>query len=346
MISMGSNQQRRPVMAQFDDLIKATGLPEAAVKPIRDKFMEAFNLITENNKRVAQVNAAKAQDPSKPGYADYLDTLWRTNEKDPAIAETVEQFDIVSEQYEKLLKQLREHAKGNFIPEQLSEDAQKATRKLVNESSEAIQLAVAQASAMVAVLDSMLAVQDKTIEGGVISLLPQVESLKNVRGRKAGGNVGGSYMTRTNEVLIDGVSTNIDGKGKLNYAADRLSELWNATTFPENKVTGKELEEALFEKLEAPFRSVKSTDLPESTTFDFTKEIKVEGNKTEARRVSVTVKRYTVGNDNAETAKPAEKVEAPAEKVEPKPVAKIDTRTVAQKAKDAEAAKANAPAKK
>lgn len=335
-------------MAQFEDLLKATGLPEAAVAPIRDKFLEAFNLITENNKRVAQVNAAKAQDPSKPGYEDYLDQLWKTNEKDPAIAEVAEKFYAIAEEYEKLNKQLRDHAKANYIPEQLSEEATKATRKLVNESSEAISTAVEQAKAMTMVIDSVLNVTDKGIEGGVISLLPQIESLKNVRGRKAaGGNSGASYMTRVDDVWLDGVTTQIDGKGKFSYAADKLSTEWGADTFAENKVTGVELEEAFFAKLEKPFRSVRSTEVPESTTFDFTKDVKTADDKTETRKVSITVKRYVPPTSEAKAETP--KVETPKandEKVEPaKPTAKIDTRTVQQKQADAKAAPA-AQAKK
>lgn len=325
-------------MAQFEELLQATGLPEAAVQPIRDKFLEAFNLITENNKRVAQVNAAKAQDPSKPGYADYLDDLWRANAKDAKVAEKVEKFDAISEQYEKLLKELRETAKAEFIPDQLSEEETKNTRKLVNESSEAISTAVEQAKAMVSIVDAVLSAQGKAIDNGVISLLPQVESLKNVRGRKAAGQ---SYMTRADDVLIDGVSTQIDGKGKFTYAADKLSEIWGADTFADNKVTGTELEEAFFEKLEIPFRSKRSTEYPESTTFNFTKEIKTADDKSETRTVSITVKRYTPPATKVEAETPAAKVETtntPAEKVEAKPAAKIDTRTVPQKQAESKAA--------
>lgn len=332
-------------MAQFEDLLKATGLPEAAVQPIRDKFLEAFNLITENNKRVAQVNAAKAQDPSKPGYEDYLDQLWKTNEKDPAIAEVAEKFYAIAEEYEKLNKQLRDHAKANYIPEQLSEEATKATRKLVNESSEAISTAVEQAKAMTMVIDSVLNVTGKGIEGGVISLLPQIESLKNTRGRKAsGGNSGASYMTRVDDVWIDGITTQIDGKGKFSYAADKLSTEFGAETFAENKVTGVELEEAFFAKLEIPFRSKRSTEVPESTTFDFTKDVKTADDKTETRTVSITVKRYTPPASETKTETP--KVESKPETVEAKPVtqapAKIDTRTVPQKAADEKAKQAAA----
>lgn len=300
-------------MSVFSAILAKTQLPEAALKPIEAKLVEAFDLIVENNKRVAQVNAAKANDPSRPGFEDELDKLWRLHApSDETMSEIQTQFDAVAESYEKLQKQLREFAKTK-IEAPLSEEETKKVKALVNESAPAIAKAKQSAADMAQVADTMLALPhiNAPIEGGIISLLPEVESLKQMRGRKAAssGETGKAYMVRVVDVLLDGKSTNriVNGesKGKLNYAADEMSKQFNEAAFPENKVSAEELETAYWEALELPWRSKKNTELPESFDFEFTKTIKVQNPNDDSttdipKTVKVTVKQ------------PAKVVETPA----------------------------------
>lgn len=314
-----------------------TGLPEPALAPIKSKVNEAISLIVANNKRIASINAAKAQDPNN---VEYLDSLWKANEADPKVSKDAKEFYAVAETYERLLKKLRETAKENFIPEQLSEQAAKDAKKLVNESVATISTARAEAIAMLSVVDSILESQGKGIEGGVASLLPQADSLKNARGRKAassGGNV--TYMTRIADCTVNGKSTkNAEGKGKFNYAADAISELWGAETNAANRVTGEELEEAFFDFIKKPLRSLSEKEVPASTVFDFTKEIDNGDGKTETKTVKLNViGKVAEAETKTETEKPAE-AKPEAEKVEAK------NETPAQPAKVEPAKKTAAPA--
>ena len=321
-------------MTTFDELATATGLPEAALAPIKSKFDEAFNLIVLNNKRVAAVNAAKAQDPTKPGYEEELDKLWKLHEKsDAEIVPIAEEFYLIAERYEKLQGQLRDLAKKH-IPEVLSEDDAKKTRNLINESAPTISTAIAQAKAMVTVLDSMLAIGNKGIEGGVISLLPELDSLKNTRGRKGSTGEKG-YATRIGNFEIDGTKVEVDGKVNLRFGAAALSEKFGSGTYPDNKVTGEEVEEAYFKAIGKDFRSLKSPEIPESTTFDFTKEVKIGEGKTETRTVKITIGRVV------SDATPAKAEETPAAKVEAKVEDKQETPAATPAAK-----KTTPPAKK
>jgi hypothetical protein len=314
----------------FDEALAATGLPEAALKPIRDKWNEAFNLVLKNNERVAQINAAKAQDPNN---TEYIDSLWKLHAKnDPKLSETEAKFDAIAEQYEELLKQLREFGRTK-VPTPLSEEDAKNVRKAVNESSETISKAIAGAAAMVTVVDAMLGVSGNSIDGGLISLMPEVDSLKNTRGRKAGTSTT-SYATRIGGFEIDGRNIHRDGKANFRYAADSLSTEFGAENFPENKVTGEEIEEAYFAAIEKPFRSVKTADT--TKTFDFTKSVKVSDNATETRTVSLTVK-----------AKEAETTaNAPVEAPKAESVNQTDTTNVPENKSATSGPVKSAPAKK
>lgn len=303
-------------MSVFSDILAKTKLPEAALAPIEKALVDAFELVTENNKRVAQVNASKAQDPKKPGYEDYLDNLWRQNATDPAIREDVEQFDIVSEEYERLLSKLRGHAKANFIPEELSEEKARETRKLVNESENAVKKAREIAASMAAVADQMLTLHSVEIKGGVMSLIPEIDSLKSLRGRKATSGSGtGPYMTRAAEILVDGKSTNRDGKGKFNYAADDLSKRFNVERFPGNRVTAEELESAYLAEFGYSSREDSKSDNDAKLAdreFTFTREIEVQNPNDDSttkvpQTVSISVKRAAKVETETETAEPAEK---------------------------------------
>lgn len=297
-------------MATFEELLKETGLPDAALAPLREKWNEALSLITVNNKRVAQVNAARAKDPND---SEYQDSLWKSNEKtDPEIMPLAEKFYVVAEEYENLLAELRKLSKKH-IPESLGEEETKKLRKLVNDSDPAIQTAKTQFSAMATMVDGYLSSLGKGIDGGLVSLLPQIESLKNIRGRKASTAAGsvGSYMTRIGAFEIDGRPIHRDGKTNFRYGADSVSNVFGADKFPTNKVTGEEIEEAYFKSLpnSPEVRSLSSTEIPESHTFDFTKEVKTGENTTETKTVKLTIKRKAT-EAKPETEK-AEKAEAP-----------------------------------
>jgi hypothetical protein len=303
-----------PEVTVFDELLSKTMLPDAAIAPMKQKLVEAYRLISLNNQRVIQVNAAKAMDPNN---LDYLDTLWNAHATDdPEIAEIEPLYQAAVEEYLKLQAKLRTLAKKH-IPAVLSDDETKALKNLVNGSGDAIDKAIASARDMALVVDQMLAIHGAKPEGGIISLLPSVDSLKSTRGRKAANAAGGErtpYMTRVGDILLDGVSTNItvDGevKAKFNFAADAWNKKYNAEQFPENGVTAVLLEEAFFKHMGIPWRSIKGAQLPEdSYEFEFTKDVKEKSKQdgTETVRpvtVKVTVVKPESKAQTAETAKP------------------------------------------
>jgi hypothetical protein len=326
-------------MPSFDDLLAKTNLPEPALAPLKKAVSDYVAMVNKSNGLVASINAAKAQDPNN---VDYLDKLWRAKESDSAIAEKVAEFDAIAEQYERLLKELRDHAKGNYIPAQLSEDDAKNARKQVNESAPAISEARKSIAAQLTLVESVLSALGVEIpEGGMVTLLPQADSLKNARGRKAATAAGEvkTYLTRVGDVLIDGKSTQVNGKGNFRFAAAQLSEKWNSKLMPENEVTGEEIEEAYFASMGKENRSLKSTEIPESHTFEFTKTILVQNpnddSKTEVpQTVKLTViSQQSTKSDTTENA-PAETSEPKTEKSEP---AKVEAATNSAPAKKAPA---------
>lgn len=326
-------------MSVFSEVLAKTGLPEAALTPIEAKLQEAFDLIVENNKRVAQVNAAKAQDPNN---VDYLDSLWRTHAvDDPKIAAIEPRYQALTEELEKLLVQLREESKKH-IPEQLSEEKTKEVRVLVNQSAPAIEKAKEAAETMVSVVEAVLAAKGEAIDGGILSMLPPIESLKNKRGRAAATADGiAKYMTRASEILVNGKSTNriVNGEsaGKFNYAAEDLSATFNAEKFPENRVTPDTLEEAYYKSLGIQFR-LKSANLPEEHAFTFEKTVKVQNKNDDGttdlpQKVQVIVKRASKAKTETD-----EKVEEPKnETAEPAKAKASEAKT--QPAKSVEAKK-------
>lgn len=294
-----------------------SGLPPQALAPIKAKVDEAFSLILENNKRVAQVNAAKANDPND---TTFLDSIWAANsDQDPEITKLESRYQVLVAEEEKLLKQMRELAKKQ-IPEQLSEEETKKTKALVNSSTAAIAKATQEAAAMASIIDSMLTAQGKAIDGGVISLMPQADSLKNLRGRKAGSGDSKPYMTRVADVLVDGKSTkNEKGQGKFNYAADTISQMWGSESVPANRVTAEEIETAFYKHIGKELRSLSEMELAPDTEFTFTKTIDNGDGKTETKSVKlnvigkITLKQDEPKQDESAEAKPevkTEKVEA------------------------------------
>jgi ElaB/YqjD/DUF883 family membrane-anchored ribosome-binding protein len=330
---LGSNPRnptpKGPIMATFDELLAATGLPDAALAPLREKYNEALSLITRNNEQIAQVNASKAQDPTKPGYSDYLDALWAAHApKDEKMAEVESNYQKLVSEAEKLLTQLRDFAKSKVKPP-LSEDDAKKVKAAINEATPAIQSARVEFAAMATMVDSYLTTLGKGVEGGLVSLLPEADSLRNPRGRKAATGEK-SYMTRLCFAELNGKNIHRDGKTNFRYLADSVSTAFGADKFAENKVSGEELEEAFFKAIGKEFRSVKSTEIPTRTEFDFTKEIKSGENTTETKTVKIAVGRKE--DETSSDEKPAE--------------AKSESKPEAPKVENAETEKVSEPAKK
>lgn len=300
-------------MSLIEEYFAKTNLPEAALKPIADRVTEFTTLVAQNNKRIAQVNAAKAVDPAKPGYADYLDDLWAAHTlDDEKIAAIEPKYQALVEEAEKLQRELRDLAK-NHIPEVLSEDETQKVRKLVNESGPVIAESRKAVIAMLTVPTSLLsAMQVELPEGGLESLLPQADSLKNTRGRRAATESGEvrQNVTRVGEILLNNKTTNRDGKGKIAYAAADLSELWNAQNVPANKVTAEEIETEYFKSLPGniAFRSLRSPELPPEHVFVFEKNIHVQNSNDDSftevpQKVTITLRNVNFGKvDNADTS--------------------------------------------
>lgn len=324
----------------FTDLLSQAGLPEAATAKIRAKLDEAYNLIQENNVRILRIQASKAQDPNNE---EYLDSLWRANRSnDPKIVARAARFDAVSEEYEKLLKELREAAKAQVKPP-LSEEEQRNQRKLVNESVEAVNKAKQAAATVAEIADQMLEIRGKAIEGGIMSLMPQIESLKQTRGRKSADGEKRQYMTRADEILVDGKSTNkMDGdksKGSFNYAAEALSREFGSARIASNAVTAIEIEEEYFKAMGLEFRD-KESPFPDPFEFTFTKTIKKQNPNDDKFTEAPVSKKITVIRKKTETSETTEGV---------KPEVKSETKTSApgpetQKLIDAKKQQENAKA--
>lgn len=330
------------------DYFKLSQLPEAALKPVTEKVDEYLSLVSESNKLVAAVNRAREENPNNP---EYLDKVWKGEYlSSEEMVEVEAEYQAAVAVAEEKLKVLREFAKGR-IPEELSEEKAKEARKQVNEFSPILAESRKAIAAQVSLVESMLGVFNVAIpDGGLVTLLPNAESMKNARGRKATTAAGGigQYMTRVGDVLIDGESTQRDGKGKFNYAADKLTAKWNGNVIPDNRVTPEELEEAFFaDGLGKELRSVPGAEIPIETEFEFSKTVKVKNTNDDGftevpQKVKLTVRNQKYAEltekKDAETAenKPAETpaaktAESKPETTKAEPM-KIDTRTEAQKA--------------
>ena len=333
-------------LQSLETFLAQTKFPEPALAPVKERATKYVEMVNKSNELVAQVGLAKTDNENN---AEFLDTIWKGKESDPAIAETVKEFYVVAEAYEKLQAQLRDFAKAN-MPKSLSEDEIKTARKTVNDMAPTISKAREGLAEMFAMPEGMLkALGVEFPKDGLISLLPNADSLKgSAKGRKAGAT-GVSYMTRVKDVLIDGKSTAKDGKGKIDYAADALSLRFNFKSVPQNKVTAEEIEVAYWQSLpNSPEpRSIKSTELPNEHTFDFTKEIAVQnGNddsfKMEPHTVKLTVRNGTFGEAEKAEAPAAPANEGNAEKATTPDAEKDNT----EKVESAETEKVPAPAKK
>lgn len=249
---------------EMDKLLAQTNLPEQAIEPIRKRLTVLLDLVKQHNSRVAQVKAAKAADANN---MENVDAAWKLNsESDAEIDELEPRFQAITAEYEKVLAQLRERGKLQ-IKAPLSPEEVTKTRKVVNDSMPGLEKARTEAETMASIVTGML--PDDAPD--IMSFIPAVESMKGAGsggGRKSTTSEFLQYMTRVGDILIDGVSTKRDGKGKFNFAADELSKLFKVDQFPQNQVDPEALEDAYYASLGIPSR--KKTELPASHTFDFT----------------------------------------------------------------------------
>jgi len=313
-------------MSIFASVLAGMNQPEPVVKMIDDKLSAAVALIRENNSRVAKINEAKNTDPNN---TEYLDAVWArvaAEESDPEIVAAEKRYEKARAAAEKELLAMRDAVKARHIGERLSEEAIQKLRKSVNDGKEAISDAVKSAQAFAEMADQFLLLagnspKDKTgAVVSVITLLPEADSLLNVRGRKAAsGNSGGegAYATRISDAYIDGKRVFKEVKNKktgvmeekahFNYLAIDLSKRFNEGQFPENQVTALEIEEAYYRSASKEFRV--SADMPETHEFTFEKSITVQvpnsdEKKSEPHKVVISVTRWTAPKtETTETAK-------------------------------------------
>lgn len=285
-------------------------------QPVRDMVAEklgaAIELIRENNSRVLQIREAKDTDPNN---VEYLDNVWKrviqegTDDKEMIQAE--KRFQAAAKAYEAELAKLRAAAKARHIQPPMSDEDRDKLKKLINDGKPVIAAARTTAESFAEMADKMLVSAGKPLpEGGVIALLPETETLMNVRGRKsASGGGTKSYSTRLVDAFIDGKSTNVMKKNKsgdmaphahFNYVANELSKEFGSATFPENEVTSEEIEQAYYDSKEVTFR--KSEDMPEDYTFEFKKDVKVQNGNDDSTKVEPHIKKVRIVRWTADTA--------------------------------------------
>jgi virulence-associated protein VagC len=183
----------------FGPILAKAGVPAKVQAKITRRLDDLYNLVISHNSRVLRIQQTKATDPNN---AEVLDSIWANRvESKSAPAEIIEaeqKYDALRDEAEKLLKKLREFAKTQIEPP-LSADQMEAERKAANEEAKLIDESKSAATAMAEMADEFLELAEESVPGGIMSLIPQVESLKNTRGRKAstGGTSGeGLYRTR------------------------------------------------------------------------------------------------------------------------------------------------------
>lgn len=322
----------------FVAIMAKTGQPEPVTKALTDKLTGLFNLITRHNSRVIRIQQTKATDPNNE---ETLDGIRRTQ---PELAAENAEFEAVAEQYETMLAALREKAKA-FVKPPLSQEEMEAERKAANEEAKLISDEMVSTKAFATMADTMLGVAGASIDGGVFGLMPNVESIKNVRGRKTAGASGTPiYRTRFDAVSIDGIPAEKSRKkgddtiteSNLIIAAEVLNAKWNADKFPENEVTDEELERAMYASQGKDFRDKEG--MAAVFEFEFTKTIKVQNpNDDSTKDVPETVKFGIIRNMRVAGA--AAEAKAKSESTDEKPAdAKADEKASEPKKDSAPAA--------
>jgi hypothetical protein len=316
-------------MSNIFESILAPIQPEPVRSMIQVKLNEVLALIQENNKRVARINEAKATDPTS---TEYQDAVWRrvcAAEEDAEIIAAEKRYQKAVKESDAQLKLLRELS-VKHMDKPLSETEVQDLKKLVNEGKATISEAVAGAKAFAEMADTMLALTGNPVKDGVISLMPQPDSLLNSRARKSTANAGGGdkpYATRVSDITVDGKSTNKEvtsktdknvkeNKAHFNFAAETLSRKWDSAQHKENLITAVEIEEAYYashSKDGKPVEFREAADMPEVHEFKFTRNVVVQNandnsTRTEPHTVVISVTRNLRVKGETETAK----VETPA----------------------------------
>lgn len=256
--------------------------------PVREmivaKLDEHLQLILAQNGRVFAIRESKETDPNS---VDYQDATWRrvaAEESDPEIVAKEKKYQTLIAQAEKLLLGYEDkdgkHVDGlrdlskKHMREALSEDEIKAKRKEYNDAKEVISTSRIAAETMAQMADGMLALTGNSFKDGVISLLPDIESLMNARGKKSsGGNTRSAdgYAARIGSATIDGEDAAKNEKYSFAILADKLNARFNAKRFPANEVTPNEIEEAFYSAAGLSWRD--KGNIPETLEFTFTKDV-------------------------------------------------------------------------
>lgn len=261
-------------MSVFTQPLKDSGLPEAAIAAVRDALETAFTLTTETNAKIAALNAAKPKGKELPFERE--DAIWKreaANGNKEFTADASHRLKLIDE-LEKVEMRLRTKAQADKykLPE-VSDDERSKMKSEVNAAKDTVATARQTAAAMAQMVDAMLEANGKGIEGGIISLLPELDSLKGSRGGRKGS--GGSHATRANEITVNGETTNrMTGdrfKGAFSFAAQFISDKFNANEIPENEVTAHELEESYYASRGKGLREDKD-DIPASHDWEFKRE--------------------------------------------------------------------------
>lgn len=300
-----------PVESPFRAILAKTDQPDVVTNMIAEKLDGLFALVIRHNSRALRIQQTKAADPNNETL---LDSIWENaaNSKTaPAdILEIEAKYQDLREECEAILKTLRAFAKTK-VEQPLSADQVEKERKTANEEAKLIADETAAAEAFAKIADQYLEIAGESVEGGILSLIPPVESLKNTRGGKkstGGTSSSGSYRTRLDSVSINGKKVERGGKSNFIVAADILCKEWNVAKFPENTVTDEVLERAMYAAHNTTFRD--SGSLPPSLSFEYSREIKVQNpNDNSAKLYPVTVKfdivRNIVTKKSDETETPA-----------------------------------------
>lgn len=272
--------------------------PEMVRGMIVDKLDTALNLTRTYNKGVGQIQESSKNNPEDP---EFQDMTWERvvkemedgeREADPELLKIEKRFQQLTKQREEMLSKLREASKSH-MEDALSEEEIAAKKKELNESKPAIIEAQNSAKALAEMADGLMGAN--AIEGGVMSLMPTMNSMLNVGRRKTSGGKsvgGGSHVSRIGATTIDGVDAGINGKYSLAFVAKKLSDEFNAKTHPENAVTNIELEEAMYKAAGVTYRERDS--LPEVVEFDFTKDIAIQNPNDDSVTMVPQVKKISI----------------------------------------------------
>lgn len=303
------NAQTQPVelpekLREALGILEASPMFAAVVPMLNEKFVAHYALIKTNNSNVLAVREANDTDPES---TEYQDNTWKrivSEELDPEMVKLDARRQKLIAEEQKILATLREKSKNHMRPA-LSEEAVQKLRKDINDGKKVIEQSVAASASVAEMADQMLKTAGNPIENGIWSLMPQPESLMNVRGKKAAAKSSGEgYATRVVEAFVNGETANRNVKrkgvevfaGHFNYVAEYLSKMWDDKSFPENQVTSQEVEKAYYDSKGAEFRD--SESMPVDHTFEFTKNVKVRNGADDTVKeiptpVSIRIVRWT-----------------------------------------------------